>query len=124
MSRAAMLYKQTESLTSVNSSSPIELILLVYERALENLRIGKQELENNQSGVENFTKASDFINFGLLASLDLEKGGEIAENLKVIYLWALHSIIEARLKKSPEKIDNVISVIDNLYKSWQHLKQS
>jgi flagellar protein FliS len=122
MSRAAMLYKQTESLTSVNSSSPIELILLVYERALENLRIGKQELENNQSGVENFTKASDFINFGLLASLDLEKGGEIAENLKVIYLWALHSIIEARLKKSPEKIDNVISVIDNLYKSWQHLK--
>jgi len=122
MSRAAMLYKQTESLTSVNSSSPIELILLVYERALENLRIGKQELENNQSGVENFTKASDFINFGLLASLDLEKGGEIAKNLKVVYLWALHSIIEARLKKSPEKIDNVINVIDNLYKSWQHLK--
>lgn len=122
MSRAAMLYKQTESLTSVNSSSPIELILLVYERALENLRIGKQELENNQSGVENFTKASDFINFGLLASLDLEKGGEIAKNLKVIYLWALHSIIEARLKKSPEKIDNVINVIDNLYKSWQDLK--
>jgi flagellar protein FliS len=105
MSIAANAYKSTEIATSVNSANTNELILLVYERVLENLRLGKKELENNRPGIEEFTMVNELINLGLLASLNDQKGGEIAKNLRNIYLWAMHSIVEARLKELRGLID-------------------
>jgi len=122
MSIAANAYKNTEIATSVNSANTNELILLVYDRVLENLRLGKKELENNRPGIEEFTVANELINLGLLASLNDQKGGEIAQNLRNIYLWAMHSIIEARLTKSNEKIDEIIDVFNNLRQAWEFIK--
>ena len=80
MSKVANAYKNTEIATSVSSANTQELILLVYDRILENLRLGKKELENNRSGIEEFTTVNELINLGLLASLNDLKGGEIAKN--------------------------------------------
>ena len=57
----------------------------------------------------------------MLATLDFNKGGEIANNLKLIYEWALRAINEARIKKSPEKIQEVIDVLTPLYEAWQEI---
>jgi len=122
MSIAANAYKNTEITTSVSSASTNELILLVYDRVLENLRRGKIELENNRPGIEEFTVANELINLGLLASLDDQKGGEIAQNLRNIYLWAMHSIIDARLSKSYEKVEEIINVFNNLRQAWEFIK--
>jgi flagellar protein FliS len=122
MSIAANAYKKTEIVTSVSSASTNELILLIYDRILENLRLGKKELENNRLGIDEFTVANELINLGLLASLNDQKGGEIAQNLRNIYLWAMHSIIEARLTKSSEKIDEIINVLNNLRQAWEFIK--
>jgi flagellar protein FliS len=122
MSIAANAYKNTEITTSVSSASTNELILLVYDRVLENLRRGKIELENNRPGIEEFTVANELINLGLLASLDDQKGGEIAQNLRNIYLWAMHSIIDARLSKSYEKVEEIINVLNNLRQAWEFIK--
>ena len=65
-----------------------------------------------------FSKASDLINIGLLASLDMDKGAPIAENLRLIYNWALTNILQARLKKSPDLIQKVIDVLTPLYEGW------
>ena len=122
MSIAANAYKNTEIATSVSSANTNELILLVYDRVLENLRLGKKELENNHPGIEEFTVASELINLGLLASLNDQKGGEIAQNLRNIYLWAMHSIIDARLTKSCEKVEEIINVLNNLRQAWEFIK--
>lgn len=122
MSIAANAYKNTEIATSVSSANTNELILLVYDRVLENLRLGKKELENNRPGIEEFTVASELINLGLLASLNDQKGGEIAQNLRNIYLWAMHSIIDARLTKSCEKVEEIINVLNNLRQAWEFIK--
>jgi len=122
MSIAANAYKNTEIATSVSSADTNELILLVYDRVLENLRLGKKELENNRPGIDEFTVANELINLGLLASLNDQKGGEIAQNLRNIYLWAMHSIIDARLAKSYEKIEEIINVFNNLRQAWEFIK--
>jgi len=122
-SRIAKAYGNTAVETAVTSSSSKELILLVYEKINDYLTRGKKELELNQPGVEVFTKAVDLINLGLIASLDKGKGGEIANNLEFIYLWAINKIVEARLSKAPDKIDEVIKVLKPIQEGWVSLKK-
>jgi flagellar protein FliS len=118
MSYAARAYANTKSETDVSSSSSPELILVVYERLFDHLKAGKKELEAGGYGIEPFSKASDLINIGLLSCLDMEKGQAIADNLRLIYNWALTSILQARLKKSPDLIQKVIDVLTPLYEGW------
>jgi len=118
---AAKAYADNAAQTSVNSANPKELIVLVYEKIFENLRAGKIEITQGRYGIDFFTKASDLINLGLLASLDYQKGGEISKNLKTIYEWALKKINEARVEKSPEKVQNVIDIMIPLYEGWKQI---
>jgi flagellar protein FliS len=118
MSYAAKAYANTKSETDVSSSSSPELILVVYERLFDHLKAGKKELEAGRYGIEPFSKASDLINIGLLASLDTDKGGDVANNLSLIYNWSLTSILQARIKKSPEMIQKVIDVLIPIYEGW------
>jgi flagellar protein FliS len=55
---------------------------------------------------------------GLLACLDYENGGDVAQSLGAVYEWALREILNARLTKSPEKIQDVLDVLSPLYEAW------
>ena len=119
--RAARAYGATQDHTGVSTSDPAQLIVMVYERLFDHLRAGKVGMVNGEYAIESFTKAHDLIQQGLLACLDRQAGGEIAESLSAVYEWALREIIEARTTKSPEKIENVISVLTPLYEGWLSL---
>ena len=121
MSNASKVYANNQIETDVLVLSPEGLILLVYERIFENLRFGKKEFEIGKYGIPFFNKASDLINYGLLSSLDHQKGGLIASNLELIYKWALQEIIIARVQKSPQKVDEIIDTLKPLYEAWQLL---
>lgn len=123
MTRVAKAYAENDAMTSVTSSNSKELIILVYEKIFDHLRVAKQELREGRYGIEFFTKASDLINLGLLASLDYQKGGEIATNLKSIYEWTLGNIIQARLQKSPEMVQDAIDILTPLYEAWVSLAE-
>ena len=124
MSKAIKAYSDSSINTSVSMSTSSELIVLVFEKIFDYLRIGKVAIENNKLAIEEFTKINDLINLGLVASLNKEEGGEIAKNLEFIYLWAMNKITEARLTKSHEKIDDVTRVLMPIYESWQSLSKS
>jgi flagellar protein FliS len=119
--RAAKAYASNQVQTGVASSSPGSLIILVYERLFDHLKMGKLAMERGEYGMESFTKAHDLIQQGLLACLDFKEGGEIAQSLAAVYEWSLREIIAARASKSPEKIQGVIEVLQPLYEAWLEL---
>jgi flagellar protein FliS len=119
--RAANAYASTQVQTGVASSSPGSLIILVYERLFDHLKMGKHALEQGDYAIESFTKAHDLIQQGLLACLDFEEGGEISQSLAAVYEWALREIIAARASKSAEKVQAVIDVLTPLYEAWLEL---
>jgi flagellar protein FliS len=121
MSRAARAYANNQVHTAVQASSSGELIVLVYERIFDHLKVGKLALQNGQHGAESFTKAHDLIQQGLYACLDYKGGGDVAQSLGAIYEWALREIINARSTKSPEKIQEVLDVLTPLYEAWTAL---
>jgi len=119
--RAANAYASTQIQTGVSSSTPGDLIVLVYERVFDHLKVGKLAMERGEHGMESFIKAHDLIQQGLLACLDFNVGGEIAQSLGAVYEWSLREIISARASKSPEKIQEVIDVLTPLYDGWLEL---
>ena len=124
MSKVAKTYSEISLETSVSpkDTNPIELIIMVFEKTFDHLTRGKKELEIGKNGVEYFSKAVDLLNMGLIASLNKEKGGQIAENLELIYLCAIQNIVQARLQKKPEMIDEAIKVLRPIFLGWCDLK--
>ena len=116
--RAAKMYAENNTHTSVVSADSGQLIVLVYERIFDHLKLAKLALENGQYAIEPFTKAHDLMQQGLLACLDYENGGDVAQSLGAVYEWALREILNARLTKSPEKIQDVLDVLSPLYEAW------
>lgn len=121
VSKSARAYAATEAFTGVNASDPGQLIVLVYQRVFDHLNKGKKALEDGGYGIESFTKAHDLIQQGLLACLDYETGGEVAQSLGAVYEWSLRELIAARSAKSPERIQEIINVLTPLYEAWSAL---
>ena len=112
------MYAENNNHTSVVSADSGQLIVLVYERVFDHLKLAKNALEAGDYGIEPFTKAHDLIQQGLLACLDYENGGDVAQSLGAVYEWALREILNARLTKSTEKIQDVLDVLAPLYEAW------
>lgn len=128
LNRALRSYQNLQTETAVRAASPGELIVLVYDRTIEHLREAARLIgEEQDSGVPT-QKALDLINDGLVAALDRERGGEIAENLSALYDWAVRSILRGRVKRDAQMILDVVSVLTPLRDAWveanSSLKQS
>jgi flagellin-specific chaperone FliS len=61
------MYAENNTHTSVVSADSGQLIVLVYERIFDHLKVAKLALENEQYAIEPFTKAHDLMQQGLLA---------------------------------------------------------
>ena len=117
-SRSAQAYAAKSVETGVSAADSSQLIVLVYERLFDHLKIGKKELEAGRYGIESFAKAHDLIQQGLIACLDYKDGGDIAHSLSAIYDWSLREILSARINRSPERIQEVMDVLNPLYEAW------
>ena len=86
----AKLYKRKQ----VESASPAQLIVMLYDAALDQL--GKAELAMEDTTPRRIEKyhnaliACQNIITELISSLDLEKGGEIATNLFNLYDYMIY----------------------------------
>jgi flagellar protein FliS len=121
MKKSAAAYAKNDTLTAVHSFGPGELIVLIYDRTLDHLKVARLAIENGGNGIESFTKAHDLINQGLLACLDYDQGKDVAQNLKMIYEWSLKEILSARLSRSIAKVDNVVKILTDLRDGWMQL---
>jgi flagellar protein FliS len=117
--RSHRAYADTQRETSVSSAKPVELVAMVYQRLLDHLQTGQVQMREGTDSSESFTKAIDLITTGLESCLDKEKGGEIAQNLALIYDWAGKEIIRARLRRDPEMIQGVINAFVPLAEAWR-----
>jgi len=107
---------------SVVTADPKRLVLMCYEGAIDNLKIGREKIsEKDYEGKSKaLVKTQDIIN-ELLCSLDFEKGGSIAKNLDSLYNYMLRSIIHADLKNDISAIDEVIGIVNELKSAWEEV---
>lgn len=107
----------------VNGANPHGLIVLLYEGALVALVHAKFHMDRNEVAEMGraIAKAVAIINEGLRASLDMDRGGEIAENLDALYDYMGQRLLLASLKKQPEIIDEISKLLIDLKGAWESI---
>ncbi len=106
--------------TSVITQSKGNIVVMLYDGAIKFLKLAIKELEadNYEAKGKYINKARAIIN-ELDAVLDMEAGGEIAMNLRKMYLFMNQQLIEANTEKDPQKIREVIKLMEELNQGWK-----
>ena len=108
--------------TSIKTASQGRLIVMLYEEAIRQLEIGadilKEEKKARYDEVNKcITKAQAIIS-ELMASLDMEAGGDIAANLMNLYIYFNQTLLEGNIEKNPDKILQIAKFMDDLRSAW------
>lgn len=115
---AAATYRRNSILTA----SPEKIIRMLYDAAIQNLERSRAALsdpgQTHSAEVgEALGKALSII-AELKASLDKERGGEIAENLDGLYDFSMNQISQANINRAPGPVENSLRVMRTLKEGW------
>lgn len=108
--------------TKVTTTSQEEIVVLLYEAAikfLEQAKIKMDKKDYQEKG--NLISRSLDILAELDASLNAEKGGELAQNLHTMYLFCQTRLVMANLKMDKEMIDEVISMLKSIGSAFSEI---
>jgi len=99
------------------TSSPGELVVLLYDALLKNLRRALAGFDSNESERVNdgLTRAQD-ITLELLASLDPDS--ELAEQLAPLYDYMFRQLIHANTRKERAAVDEVVNLVTPVRNAW------
>ena len=111
----ASAYRQSR----VMSASRADLIVMLYERLLADLRgaaiaIHAGDIETKSRKLQ---RALDVI-FELLGSLDRDQGGEVSQRLAALYSYMISRVGEASRNLDTDAIDEVAGHVESLLQAW------
>lgn len=120
---AIAAYQQNEVELSVYSARPVELVVMLYDGAIQSLVQANALIQRGdiQAKAQQIIRATNIIS-ELSGVLDLEQG-EVAQNLDGIYGYARKQLLSANLRNDQRKINEVVHLLKELRSAWQELAQ-
>ncbi len=111
---------ETYQETAVTTQNKGKLVVMLYDGAIKFLKMAIKEIEadNPEAKGEYISKATDIL-FELNTVLDTEAGGEVAANLRKLYLFMGRHLSEANAKQDIGKIKEVIKLLEELNQGWK-----
>jgi len=109
--------------TDITTADQAKLIVLLYEGAINFLNKAKDSIrEGNVEGkCNNINRAQDIIH-ELSYSLEMKKGGEIAEKLWSLYQFMERHLVKAKVERDgTKKIDEIVSMLSKLNEAWSEI---
>ena len=107
--------------SSIMTAPPERLVVMLYDGAHRFLKQAAAAMrENDLAHSNDRLQRAEAIISELNVTLDMS-AGEIAERLRAIYLFSRRHLAEARLERSPEKIDAVSRMLGELRQSWARI---
>lgn len=109
---------------AILTAPPSALVVKLYEAAIHQLRkvvraISAGDIESRYNA--NW-RAFEIIEH-LLYTLNLEKGGQIADNLSKLYIFMLRRLVDVDLHNDPKPASDVITLLEPLYQAWRKLDE-
>jgi flagellar protein FliS len=120
----ALAYNNVSAVSGVEDADPHMLIQMLIDGAIEKTNKAKyfmKEKKIEQKG-QHISWAISIIN-GLQASLDNDKGGEIATNLNELYEYCSLTLIQANAENDLSKLDSVLTVMNEIRTGWSGIRE-
>ncbi|NLY88436.1 MAG: flagellar export chaperone FliS [Firmicutes bacterium] len=113
-------YRQTQ----IQTAGQLDLIIMMYDGAIRFINQAKKALADKEFIPANkaMQRAQDIID-ELNISLNPE-AGEIATNLRNLYVFINQRLIQANVKKDEKILDEVLQLLTTLRSSWTGLQAS
>jgi flagellar protein FliS len=107
-------YRQTQ----VNTASPGELIVMLYNGGIQSLKKAQNALAINKVDQVNaeLIKSQKIVT-ELQLSLNPE-AGDISENLFALYDYMYRRLVEANLNKDEQVIDEILGMFEQFKQMW------
>jgi flagellar protein FliS len=124
MARGAAQYTRVNTESGVENASPHKLIQMLIDGALARLNVARGMMQQRQLAAkgENISRAISIIG-GLQASLNMEAGGEIAENLFALYDYMTRRLFEANKNNDIEAVEEVIGLMKQIKEGWDGIEE-
>jgi flagellar protein FliS len=105
---------------AVSTASPHQLIVLLFEGASQAIVVARGGIEAGDIPKKGaaITKAIDIIINGLRASLNLEEGGDLAQNLYALYDYMARRLLHANLHNDKAALDEVLKLLNEIHGAW------
>ena len=117
--------------TAVKTASQGKLVVLLYQGAERELSNAQKCFDSEEkipaAKIETFgkhiMKAQEIIN-ELQVSLDMDKGGQIAQNLMSLYVFFNKELMDVNINKDSIKLGQILEMIKSLGSAWEAASQN
>lgn len=121
--RGANAYARVGVESAVMSASPHQLIVMLFDGAIASIRTARIHMQDGNITEKGraISKALDIVNNGLLAALDADKGGEIAERLGSLYDYVARLLLTANLRDNAQSLDQAETLLADIASAWREI---
>ena len=117
-------YKKVNATSGMDEFKPHRLIQMLMEGALEKISTARGMMERDEvAGKGELIGKAISIVEGLRVSLDKSAGGDIADNLDMLYEYMAHRLLEANLHNKPDYLSEVSEMLSKIKDAWDQIPQ-
>lgn len=111
-------YKDTE----ISTANQGKLIVMLYDGATRFLRLAMDNLNPRTYDIanSNIIKCQDIVT-ELMLSLNMDGGGEIAQNLFNLYAYMKKRLLEGNIQKDRAVLEEVLGLLEQLKGAWEEV---
>ncbi|HLW89276.1 MAG TPA: flagellar export chaperone FliS [Terriglobales bacterium] len=117
---ARLSYREAEA----RGATPVRLVVLLYEQALDDLRHAIAALEKGEIEARTRRINHAIVVIGQLqASLDLEQGGLVARHLERFYHLVRKGLMAAQFEQSARALQEQVSYLLLVHEAWLEVER-
>ena len=115
-------YGQIKNDTQTTYASPHQLMLMLFDGAIEAMSFTIGAIENNNFELRSKqnSRSITIIN-GMRECLDMETGGDLANNLFSLYQYMTKELFKASFKNDADTVQNIQTMLKDIRGSWEKI---
>ncbi len=112
-------YRSVSAHGAVADSHPHALVLTLFDAALERMNAARACIERRETRrMAGLLHAAVILIAELRGSLDLQKGGPLAQNLSNLYEYMSRRLMHANLNSDADAVTEVITLLAEIRGAW------
>mgnify|MGYP000739159248 FL=1 len=117
-------YKKDSLKQDIASADPHRLTLMLMQGSLDRIAYAKGCMERKDfAGKAEHLSRVNAILLNLRDTLDLDVGGDVAQNLYSLYEYMITRLLDANVQNSSQILDEVTSLLLPIKKAWASIPE-
>jgi flagellar secretion chaperone FliS len=120
-------YAQAYRATAVLTASPGQLVLMLFDGALNSMAMALEAFKRPRSDfrriedIHRHLRKAQSILAELQGGLDMEQGGEFAQTMHRLYDYHMRRLFEANMRKQAEPVIEVERLVREIRDAWAQM---